>query len=430
MRNNLYWEREKFNKPLSNASIVFLMMLIMYSFGTFGLLNLFDIRKVVQIVIIASILFLFIILRPRLKAENIYPTLIFAGAYAVGGFINGGQSTWIIEAVLLIFILYVIGTAKPSQILLLAKAFAISTCLFCTLVLVAYTYYKVNPAELSRANINIYDSTTGDSPVIPGNFIDWVSFTSGDAFVIGGEINTRMKGYSNEPSSTIVHYLAPAILAFAIGGIYKYLGFFIFLVNIIAIGSFTAYIIILLSVAIYFLAMIFGGKIKFLYALISLTLILIIVNPEVMIRSFEYSSGLALDYLDSDIINRKMGGENLEGRNSGMIDGFYKILLSPFGYSSEMLGPGAGLAYVISSFAGWIGLIIFFKFVYKLAKLGSIVFINRRNSISSFSVCLLFSLLLILLFVSGYGWNRPPGVIMMILIYRMMGILSLRSPPL
>ena len=58
----------------------------------------------------------------------------------------------------------------------------------------------------------------------------------------------RMKGYSNEPSSTIVHYFAPAALAFLLGGRYLYLELlFILAVNMITIVSFTAYIILIIS---------------------------------------------------------------------------------------------------------------------------------------------------------------------------------------
>ena len=71
--------------------------------------------------------------------------------------------------------------------------------------------------------------------------MDFISFTSGDGFSVMGRQIMRMKGYSNEPSSTIVHYFAPAALAFLLGGRYLYLGVFILAVNMITIVSFTAY---------------------------------------------------------------------------------------------------------------------------------------------------------------------------------------------
>jgi hypothetical protein len=424
MSGDLSCVETSFNKPLSNGLMAILMLSIMYSFGTFGLLNLFGIRQLVQLALITLVLCLFVIVRPRYKSNIFYPVLLFMGLYAAGGVIYGGQLTSLIESVLLMFIVYVIYTARPAQIFFVAKAFVISTCFFCILVLIGYCFYKIYPSLLYSANIYIYDSTVGGSRIFPGNIIDWISFTSGDGFVFGGEINTRMKGYSNEPSSTIVHYLAPAILAFALGGVYKYFGFFIVVVNFVAIGSFTAYIIVFLSFVIFFLAIFLRRNLPISFAITSLLMMVVIINPGVMYKIFEYFSEITIYYLDFDLISRKMGGDNLEGRNSGMIDGLVLIFISPFGYSSELLGSGAGMFYIISSFTGWVGCFVFSIFIFKLVKLGGFVFIGQGYSALGFSICLFFSLLFIVLFVSGYGWSRPPGVIMLMLIYRLMDVLS------
>jgi hypothetical protein len=421
-RAGFFCSKESFNSPLSNSLMAFIMLSTMYSFGTFGLLNLFGIRQLVQAALIAVVFGVFLIVRPSGNVKIIIPAFSFFGLYAIGELIYGGQLTWLIEATLSIVIMYLIHAARPKQIFFLAKTFVFSTCFFCILVLIAFCAYKIYPHLLFSANFHIYDSTVGNARLHPSNLIDWISFTSGDGFVFGGENYTRMKGYSNEPSSTTVHYLAPAILAFAIGGVYRYLGIFIVLINILLIASFTSHIIILLSFVIYFLAAFFRRNLSLVFYLILLLLLMVIVNPGIVFKIFEYSSGLALNYFDFDLIARKMVEGNLGERNQGITYGLYLMLISPFGYSKELLGAGTGLYYLISSSTGWIGCIIFSIFIYKLIVLAGHVYLSRGRSALGFSICLLFSLLLIVLFVSGYGWGRLPGVIMLMLIYRLLDV--------
>lgn len=416
--------RRQYNINLSNGLIAILMLSIMYSFGTFGLLNLFGIRQEIQILLIGLLSFLFIIVKPRCDTNLAGMVLMFSGLLAIGGLIHSGQLTWIIEALMLIIILYFIYYATSEKILFLAKALVISSLFFCTLVLVAHVYYKINPNDVSNANFYIYDSTVGNSQIYTGNLIDWISFTSGDGYVFGGEVYVRMKGYSNEPSSTIIHYLAPAIIAFIIGGTYTYIGITMILINIIAIGSVTSYIILILAAVIFVLGLVFRKNISILFYFIGVILLITILNPNIIVNIFSHFSNVAIEYFDFDLIGRKLGDDNIGERNLGMINGLYLILNSPFGYSVSLLGPGAGLLYLTSAMTGWIGLILVFKFFRKLIKLISYNFSMEEKNMARFSFCLILSLLFIVLFVSGYGWSRPPGVIILILIFKMMDLSS------
>ena len=41
-----------------------------------------------------------------------------------------------------------------------------------------------------------------------------------------------------------------------------------------------------------------------------------------------------------------------------------------------------------------------------------------------YGISLLVGILLVTLFISGYGWDRPPGVVMMLLYFRVLQILA------
>tara|TARA_B100000780_G_C21027829_1_gene412061 strand:- start:781 stop:981 length:201 start_codon:yes stop_codon:yes gene_type:complete len=45
----------------------------------------------------------------------------------------------------------------------------------------------------------------------------------------------------------------------------------------------------------------------------------------------------------------------------------------------------------------------------------------------NFGVSFLLAMLMIVLFVSGYGWSRPPGIIMLLLFFRILQIITVEK---
>ena len=396
-------------------------MAIMYSFGTFGFLNLLDVRTIVQISIIGLLASLFVFLQPRYKLQDVLPCLVFFCLYSIGSLVHSNTKSVLVEAVILLFVIHVILSAPARQVLFLIKTLVVVTSFLCILVASAYTYYIINPDQFSYANFYIYSSEVGQQKIYANHFMDWISFTSGDGFKIYGETSPRMKGYSNEPSATVIHYLAPAIFAFLLGGGFIYLGVFILLVNLIAIASLTSQIIVALSIPLFIIIRYFHYYLKFITFIFVILFIGLLTQSALMKIIFEYAGDQANQYLGFDLISRKLGEDSqssLGERQGGIIDGFTLILSSPFGYSAEKLGPGAGLVFLVGSSVGWIGLVILMSFMYKfIDKLKKLTLVSRLPDVG-YSLALLVSVLLIILFVSGYGWDRPPGVIIIFLLFR------------
>ena len=280
----------------------------------------------------------------------------------------------------------------------------------------------------------IYSSEVGKERVYPGHFMDYISFTSGEGFFINGHQITRMKGYSNEPSSTIVHYVAPAAIAFILGGRFSYLGVFILAINIVAIGSFTTYIILILSFVFFTIKFIPKVLGRALFFLLICCFLFFILNPDIVLAGFLYASSLALDLAGFDLISRKIGdgtvNSNLGNRQQGIMNGVTLALTSPLGYSAEKLGPGAGLFYIISSRAGWIGILIFGVFMTRFIKNIKTTYFMASSSTYVYGLSLLLSNLLVALFISGYGWERPPGIIIMLLFFSFLQIVASKNKAL
>jgi hypothetical protein len=406
---------------VSNGLVSFTLLAGMYSFGTFGLFNLFGVRLLVQIVVIGLMANIFVMLPPQYKSQDRFSVVLFFTLFALCSLFYNGQYSSVIEAIIMLFITHIIFSASKQQILSFSKALVYVTSILCILVITAYAYYKISPDQVSQANINIYDSTVGTAQVYPSHFMDWISFTSGEGFEFQGNSSLRMKGYSNEPSSTIVHYLAPAVLAFFLGGRFAFLGVFILIVNMIAIASFIGHIIFTLSLMffiIYIGIKYYSNYIKYVIPIVVVFFIVLISKLELLITVFEYVGGKAIDLIGFDLISRKVSGDSLVGRQSGVTDCLSLLLLSPFGYPIEKIGAGAGLLYSVSARTGWLGVGVFVLFIIKLiSKLPKLLLALRSNGVK-YSISLLSSVLLVTLFVSGYGWERPPGLIMLLLFFR------------
>jgi hypothetical protein len=412
------------NQSLGAGLLAFSLLAIMYSFGTFGFLNLFGIRTIVQVLILGLVASLMIALQPRYKSKELLPVLAFFYLYVFGSLIHDKTVTGLGDPVILLFVIHVILSAPARQVLFLTKTLVVVTSFLCLLVATAYVYYRINPDQFDYANFFIYGSEIGTRKIYPGHFMDWVSFTSGDGFMFQGESTPRMKGYSNEPSSTVVHYLAPAVFAFLLGGRFIYFGIFILFVNFIAIASFIGYLIFAISFMILVVFRISRRHIQYVGPVAIILFISLLTQIELMKNIFEYVSMHAIDQLGLDIVGRKIrvdsltGSTNLNERQSGMIEGLGLILSSPLGYSTARLGPGAGLLYIVSSFTGWLGVAVFGRFIFRIINNCRIIIIKTSSLRVTYSVALLFAVLFVTLFVSGYGWGRPPGMIMLLLFFR------------
>ena len=412
--------RERSINQYPSAGIMAIILIsLMYSFGTFGFLNLFGARSIVQATLLGAVAILFILMRFRFRLIDLLTISMFSIFYVAGSIFYWGQIGSIIDAYILVFCIILLFRVPPKHIIFFSKVLVVATTILCLLVAIASTYYTIYPSEIHKANIRIYDSMIGHAKLNPGHFIDFISFTSGDGFEVLGRKIARMKGYSNEPSSTMVHYVAPAVIAFLLGGRYVYLGLFILFVNVIAIGSFMTYIALIIAIGFFFIKFIPRKLRKMLLYITIISFLFIVTNQELIMMGFIYFGNFLLDFIGFDLILRKIAGEsdtNLSYRHIGIVNGFTSALSSPFGYFSGNYA--GGLLGELGSRTGWFGLLVFGVFLLRIVK--NIIFTyNHATSWSYlFGVSLIIGILLVTIFISAYGWLRPAGIIMLLLYFR------------
>ena len=83
--------RENNSQHLSAGLMAIMLLSLMYSFGTFGLLNLFGVRTLVQVALLGVITLLFIVMRVKFRVDHLMILLLFSGAYVAGSLIFSFQ---------------------------------------------------------------------------------------------------------------------------------------------------------------------------------------------------------------------------------------------------------------------------------------------------------------------------------------------------
>lgn len=396
-----------------------------YSFGAFGFFNLFWMRLVFQFSValfsIFGVLAVFFHLNQYLQNKrnpllyiilSILGLLYYGMVYAVivEDFLGG-----IIQSVLACIIVLFILFTRTKLIIFISKCIVVISFFFTLLGYIAYVGLLIDPT--TNYNLILYDSTISNEQIFPASWLEYFSFTSGDGYSFFGIQVTRLKGFCSEPSATIVHYLAPACIAFLYSKKYKIMGYIMLMFNVLAISSVVGLIIIFGSVFLYYIFLMRSNKGMYFIIgcvlLIGLTLMLNVSLAESILLDFGRNIFEATSY---DLISRKEGSLTVRLISFGIA--LQEIISNPLGWSnySTMTGllTNAGLK------GGVLLILILIVFGVKLFNYGFLIFQSKdkKNKQSRIGGSLLISCVFVTYLISGYGWDRLPGVIMLMLFYR------------
>ena len=410
---------------ISNPFFTVIILSIFYSFGAFGLLNIFNLKFPIQLALIFLIISLFVIIEIKLPKQILYSGILYSLTFSAGSIIYFGRLNSPIEGLIIIFCIFFFFIVPRTHIFSFVKTITITTTILAAFNLIVFLHFLRFPENMSYTNENVYSSlTTGSSRIYPNYFTDYLSFMSGDGYALSNTMMiSRLKGYCIEPSGTIPYYLAPCVFGFMIGGKYVILSFFILITNIICIGSFTTFIMFAFSIFLFLFLFLFGKQSKYIFFIGVFSMLFLLINKNLVFSIMTTLGDYLFSNLGFDLLSRKIGDQstqelnNLEARQIGMSLGIKNLFTSPFGYSSSYLIAGSGLAYQISSATGWVGVTILSLLFINLYS-GSLNLYHKSNSIFyKYGISLFISISILALFVNGYGWNRPPGLIFLLTMY-------------
>lgn len=410
--------------PLAKFIFAIVIIIAFYSFGTFGFFNLFSSALLIKILVILYTIFGLLAfenlgLRSSDRKKILAVSLVFFLYYglfttlAIGSIFNGFVNA-LLMWIVFVYLMYV----EKYYLILIAKSIVVISAISAGMAFIVYFVYLFFPYLLDPNSIHLLDSSTSNRPIKAASFFDYLSFTSGDGYEFLGTRVTRVKGFSNEPSSTIVHYLAPAILGFLMSRPYQLLSFILLAFILIASSPLIGISIIFLSFLVMLILKISSTNIQNLIFItcILLSTLLITFGDQLLIIMQVFGNDL-YSYTSTDLIARKFDGQ---GSAYWRLWDFNRAINIIYNYP---LGGGggntmAGLIIQIGLVGGLPLMIVIGIFAINLFKLAQLRFITDRKMSTRYSMSLLLAMLYVLFILSGYGWDRLPGLIMLMLIYR------------
>ncbi|MDB0049862.1 hypothetical protein N9F31_00235 [Pseudomonadales bacterium] len=417
--------------PTANLKFVFAIVITIafYSFGTFGFFNLFGIATGVKaFVVFYMIIGLICFQGLSLGSSGRWPlaliSLIFFGYYgffltlSAGSVLNGIVSS----AVMWIMFVYLIYVEK-KYIIMISKSVVVISAIFSAMGLFVFVAYSV-PGNMDPNSIHLFDSDTGNKKVSAVSIYDYFSFTSGDGYEVFGRMFTRVKGFSNEPSSALVHYLAPVVLAFFLGKNYKVLGWILLVFMLFAVASLVGIIVIIFSFFAYIILR--SPSRSFQNAVFSLGLVstLTMLTYGDTLVSIILTGGQDL-YASTgyDLLARKEGSANV--RLSGFSSSISTIVAYPLGGSGkETL---SGLLLQLGLVGGVPVIIAASMCLSRLLKKVRLYFDSTHTKSGQYAASLLLSMAFIVSLMAGYGWDRVSGLIVILLMYRGLDVLQFKA---
>jgi len=398
------------------------IILAFYSFGTFGFLNLFGLRIIVQIGVFLFTSFGIVALYGYMFQKgdqynfgSMY-VILFALLYYGLAYSMTAETLFIglVQTALMIIIFLYLFIAPKQQIDIISQTIIMLTLLFTLMGFFAYINFLIDP--FMNYNPNIYDSSIGNATVHATSWIEYFSFTSGDGFNFFGKQITRLKGFCNEPSATIVHYLAPAALCFIYSKQYKNVGLVILLFNLVAISSLMSIIIVFGSAIIYLVFLIKNKKIVYIILSGSLLMLIVMMMYPDFAESFILDMGRSLqEQISYDLIARKNG--SVTDRLMSFSIALQEWGKSPFGWSRYSTMTGLLFDSVLKGGIFIFGILVIFFL--QIVKYSLIKFHEINVSISyRLGISLVVSTIIVAFLLSSYGWERIPGIIMLMLFYR------------
>jgi hypothetical protein len=405
------------NKKISTYIFAPIVILAFYSFGVFGFFNLFGLAYLIKIIvllfcILGAIAIFEIQVMARYKVLSLLIILFFLYYGFMYTIITGNILNGVVNGIAMAIIaLYLLGISE-KRLKFTAKGIFVITGIFSILGSIVFICYFFDMSLLNPKSIGIFQSESGNSTVIAQSLFDYFSFTSGATYSFFGYEFIRLNGYCSEPSSTIVHYLAPASLAFYYN--YNKVGIYIVLFSLLCISSLTGVLIIIGSFIMYVL-LAFKRDIlkKILIVFGSGFLIIFMMNVNAALSSVLDIGDIINDSFSYDLVSQKRTSAIV--RLGSYSEGVNTFLQKPLGgtYSST---PTA-LWLKISMVGGIFLLFIFILFSLKIVHLVIFIYDTTLSKYKKYGVSLFLTTYLGAFNISSYGWDRIPGVIFFILFY-------------
>lgn len=412
-----------FNDPFKfiKISSAIAVIISFYGFGTFGFFNIFGLALPIQVALVAfSFITIFVFTSLKLLSEANKPTFLFISFLFIYygfflslsyGSIIGGLVNAYMMWVMTIFILFI----EKKYIFFIGKSIIILSTISAFFGFIVFYIYSFNPVSFNYDSIELMSSDTGTNAIEPASFYDYLSFSSGDGYELFGQRLTRVKGYSNEPSTTLIHYLAPAAMGFFYGRKYIFMSTILIGFIVLPVSTVLGILTILMMPVIYLVMKIKKNSLKNIVVSSGLIAIFTLMSSLDTVLSSIATYGQDLyASAGTDLLSRKAG--SAESRLVSYNDAVNSILSNPIGGSGQSSTAGIFIqAGLIGGLVLMTAIIVIGLTIYK----NSIMAFNNSNFFNTrIFISMLLSLFLTSFVLSAYGWDRVSGVIILAILFR------------
>ena len=390
--------------------LAIVVVIMFYSFGNFGFLNIFDARLPIQITLLSTtgtlfILF-FMIYFKKLINEPIF--LLVVSFIIMDLFIRFDIKSVIANVITMIVISFIL-MVKVKYIHLILKGIIYLALIFSLMSILLYIIIINNELDVNSIFISTYFSGSGNDYIPVSNY-EYLGFLVNDSgSTLFGQQVYRFKAFASEPSVLVYSILTPGILA-----IYykKYLSFSIIMFfSIFLVLSGTIIMSIFLGI-LFYIAYMLGKR----NAKISTGIIWSFLFFFIIFIFFINVSDFMNNVIEFMKVSSSISSMPIQKYNSGVIrlSGLQEAITQISFFGSDSIDHGAtGFIIVCGLKSGIIGIVLNFII---FSKLFIYMFtIIKHNKIM---LSLLGGVLIQVQFFSAYGWSSFTGLIMITIIYR------------
>jgi hypothetical protein len=408
------------------------LSLLFFSSGSFGLTNIFGVRREVQIFLTAIVLFSVIVVPYRRSRPLKEPVMALSAVLSLFTFINTGDLLLCLNFVVVTVALLGLSAFHPSSIRLVSRILVSLCSIFVLMGVFQLLMIWFGPNNLTGL-IGTYSSETGADTVEVLHPIQYLGFfdSKNDTRILGIWV-PRFSSFAAEPSVMTYSFVVPGLLGLADRGVFRVMGMLVISYCIFMVQSGTVWLCLFCGGLIFAGVRLNSYTIKLSAAWLSLSIVLSLValltvvsvlNPTAVAATIHDGTRGLSGY--STVASSKQ--KSAEVRLLSTSEGLSIVLNNPLGYRGTYLSAGRAMVVDMGLAAGWFGIIVLIMTFYRLM-MQQVAWVQESDQLScSIAAACLMGTQMVVLFFSSYGWMTFSGFLALGLIAKTAEFGSVRS---
>ena len=406
---NLSVKPTRVNIWLKNIAFFCIISFVFLS-NAFLFIDVFFDRIFLQIILSIPIIIYFFTLfisNKKFKIDGLFVYLFFKLIIEV---VLRGNVGFILEIILLLFVIYIITNISESHLNILIKHLSTILTFFASFALLQWfvSFFFTDYIKVSMSLDEHGVLSRGDN-----NLFTYFGFFSEKQYPFFNHITARHFSFAKEPSLILVYFFFTAVILFLYNK--KKFAFNIFILFLFSILSFSGSVFLAILVAFIIFVISYMVPFKFIYPLGVFVLFIFFLL-------FVTTTGIdifLIFFSDLGTYNPLLSKtSSISDRILPSIENLLLVFKSPFGTKSTSDATGPWLINIGIS-TGWIGIILFLFFLVKIGKVMHKYLVNF-NTIKRIEVSLILAPLIVFIIFNDYQMNSYSGILLISLLYRVL----------